>query len=73
MISANSQINPIENTKIQEKYLVESFQQKEKYEIFFEAKENEELKNFEVFKHYVLIELISDRKEFFKGIFLPLI
>ena len=46
---------------------MESFQKTENYEVFYEAVEGEELKNFEVFKHYVIIELISDRKEFFKG------
>ena len=48
-------------------YLVEAFQNKENYEVFFEVQNGEVLKNFEVFKHYVIIEVISDSKELFKG------
>ncbi len=55
------------SNKTIENHLIENFQNKDNYDIFFEAAEGEELKNFEVFKHYVLIELISERREFFKG------
>lgn len=62
----NSETNILSETE-QKNYLVESFQKQENYEVFFEAKNDEELKNFEVFKHYVLIQVISNSNEHFKG------
>ena len=62
----NSETNILSEIE-QKNYLVESFQKQENYEFFFEAKNGEELKNFEVFKHYVLIQVISNSIEHFKG------
>jgi len=55
------------NLSNEESYLIEAFQKKENYEVFYEAKEGEEIKNFEAFRHYILIELVFEGKESFKG------
>lgn len=50
-----------------EKFLTQAFQKPENYEVFYQALDGEKIINFEVFKNYVVINLLKDGKEFFKS------